>query len=366
MHGERFMSKGKWGSLGLSLLVIVALVIWMATGDVKMAKQTAPEQQSGDDRALTSVQVETLVSRLHEPGLLLQGQLEPWHSVMISARVAGTVENLAVDLGEHVKSGDVLLTLSNDGRDTVVARWQARVRSLEADRAAARKLRSSNLASQSELLNLESELAAATAELAAAKLEVAHLEPRAPFDGIINAREVDPGALVQVGSPLFELVRVDRLKATGQIPQQSSGNVSPGQRVRVDLLDGKQLDGVVTFVASAADPSTRSFAVEIAVENPDLRRVAGGSASFRIALPEVRAMFISPAYLSLGDDGRPGVKYVNQDNRVVFSTVELLSVATDGAWVTGLPDEIRLITRGGGFVGVGERVRPVDAAEDRG
>ncbi|MBW7472558.1 efflux RND transporter periplasmic adaptor subunit [Marinobacter sp. F4218] len=360
------MSKGKWGSLGLSLLVIIALAVWLATGDIKMASEAAPEKQEIGEQELTSVQVESLIARLHEPGLLLQGQLEPWHAVMISARVAGTVEKIEVDLGQHVKSGDTLVTLSDDGRRAVVDRWRARVRSLEADLAAARKLRSNNLASQSEMLNLESELAAANAELAAARLDVAHLTPKAPFDGIINARDVEQGGLVQVGSPMFELVRIDRLKATGQIPQQSAGKVSPGQRVRVDLLNGKKLDGIVTFVASAANPETRSFAVEIAVENPDLRRVAGGSASFRIALPEVKAMFISPAYLSLGDDGRPGVKYVNEDNRVVFSTVELLSVATNGAWVTGLPDEIRLITRGGGFVSVGEQVRPVDAAEDRG
>ncbi|AOY90225.1 efflux transporter periplasmic adaptor subunit [Marinobacter salinus] len=360
------MSKAKWGSLGLSLLVVVALVIWMATGEVKVASDRAPDRQEKGEPQRTSVQVQTLTARLHEPGILLQGQLEPWHSVTISARVAGTVGRIAVGLGEQVQSGEPLLSLSDDGRQAVVERWQARTRKLEADLAAARKLRSANLASQSELLNLESELAAATAELAAARLNVAHLSPKAPFDGVINGKYVDPGSLVQVGSPLFELVRIDRLKAIGQVPQQSVGDVSPGQRVRVDLLAGEQLDGIVTFVASAADPQTRSFAVEIAIENPELHRVAGGSASLRIALPEVKAMFISPAYLSLGDDGRPGVKYVGEDNRVVFRTVKLLSVSTDGAWVTGLPEEIRLITRGGGFVSVGERVRPVDAAEDRG
>jgi multidrug efflux system membrane fusion protein len=245
-------------------------------------------------------------------------------------------------------------------------RWQSRVRKLEADLAAARRLRASNLAAESEVLALESELAAANAELTSARQAINHLTPEAPFDGTINRKSVDTGDLVQVGSPLFQLVRVDRLKATAQIPQQSVGDVATGQAVRVDLLDGSRLSGIVTFVASAASPETRSFAVEIAVENPDRKRVAGGSASLRVALPEVKAMFISPAYLSLGDDGRPGVKYVNGENRVEFGEVKLLSVSTDGAWVTGLPDEIRLITRGGGFVSTGEQVVPVDAAEDRG
>lgn len=360
------MTKAKWGSLGLSLLIVIALVIWMATGEVKVASDEAPERQDSGDGQPTTVQVETLTARLYEPGLMLQGQLEPWSSVMLSAQVPGRVESLAVSLGEQVRQGQKLLTIADEGRSAAVLRWQSRVRKLEADLSAARRLRADNLAAESEVLTLESELAAANAELTSARQAISHLTPEAPFDGIINSKSVDTGDLVQVGSPLFQLVRVDRLKATAQIPQQSVGNVAPGQSVRVDLLDGSRLSGVVTFVASAASPETRSFAVEIAVENPDRKRMAGGSASLRVALPEVKAMFISPAYLSLGDDGRPGVKYVNGENRVEFGEVKLLSVSTEGAWVTGLPDEIRLITRGGGFVSTGEQVVPVDAAEDRG
>ncbi|MCK7549634.1 efflux RND transporter periplasmic adaptor subunit [Marinobacter koreensis] len=360
------MTKARWGSLGLALLVVILLVVWMVTGQVKTASDKAPEPRGNDGRSLTRVQVETLTARMHEPSILLQGQLEPWHSVALSAQVSGTIESLNVGLGEQVTRGEVLARISDDGRSALVDRWQSRVRQLEADLSAARKLRSNNFTAETDLLALESDLAAAKAELTSARLAVDHLAPKAPFDGIINARSVEPGSLVQAGAPLFELVQIDRLKATGQIPQQSVGEVAIGQPVRIDLLDGGHLQGVVTFVASAADPKTRSFAVEVAVENPDLKRVAGGSASLRIALPAVKALFISPAYLSLGDDGRPGVKYVNQDDRVVFARVRLLSVSTDGAWVTGLPDETRLITRGGGFVAEGEKVIPVDRSDNKG
>jgi multidrug efflux system membrane fusion protein len=360
------MTRARWGSLGLALLVVVLLVVWMATGDLKEASREPPEPAPAATREPTRVQVSTVSAQTYEPGIWLQGQLEPWLAVTVSAQVSGTVTEIPVALGETVARGQVLARLSDDGRSAVVERWQARVRKLEADVAAARRLRSDNYTAQSELLNLESELAAARAELTAARLAVAHLSPTAPFDGIVNARAVDPGSLVQVGSPLFDLVRIDRLKATGQVPQSSVGQVSVGQAVTVQLLDGDLLHGTVTFVAAAADPETRSFPVEVAVDNPDLKRVAGGSASLRIALPEVRALFLSPAYLSLDDLGRPGVKHVAGDNRVVFTPVRLLSVATDGAWVAGLPEEIRLITRGGGFVQAGERVTPVDLADDRG
>ncbi|MGM0572082.1 MAG: efflux RND transporter periplasmic adaptor subunit [Pseudomonadota bacterium] len=360
------MTKAKLGSIGLSLLVLVLLIVWMATGNIREARDEEPEAAPGQDKGVPSVQVDILRARPYEPGLMLQGQLEPWRTVSIGARVAGTVDELMVEQGERVEEGEVLLRLSEDGRGTAVEQWQSRIRKLEADLSAAQQLRARDLTSESEILTLQSELSAAKAELARARLAMENLTPRAPFDGTVNRRDVDLGDLVQVGSPLLELVRVDRLKATGQIPQQSVGNVEEGQKATIRTLDGEALEGQVSFVASAADRATRSFAVEVTVDNPERKRVAGGSATLRISLPEVRAMFISPAYLSLGDDGRPGVRHVGDDNQVVFTTVRLLNVTTDGAWVAGLPEEIRLITRGAGFVSIGQQVRPVNRDSDRG
>jgi multidrug efflux system membrane fusion protein len=70
--------------------------------------------------------------------------------------------------------------------------------------------------------------------------------------------------------------------------------------------------------------------------------------------------------LALDNNGKPGVKHVSDDNKVVFSRVRLLSVKTDGAWVDGLPDNLRLITRGAGFVSVGEEVTAVAANNGEG
>jgi len=360
------MTKAKLGSIGLSLFLFIALIVWMATGEVRIAEKDAPAAPQAQKVSLPAVQVEQRQSRLYQPGLLLQGQIEPWQSVFISARIPGTVESLNVSLGDRVEAGQIMATLSEDGRRAAVTRWQSRLRKLEADLAAARRLRERELISESEILTLQSELATAKAELAEVQNLIDHLTPRAPFAGTINHKSVDEGDLVQVGSPLFELVRIDRLKAVGQVPQQSVSQVATGQMVNIETLDGDTLNGKVGFVASAANPQTRSFAVEIAIDNPERKRVAGGSATLRIALPEVDAMFVSPAYLSLDDNGRPGIRHVNDNDEVVFSTVRLLSITTEGAWVTGLPSEIRLITRGAGFVSLGQKVRPVRADIERG
>lgn len=355
------MSRFKWGSASLSIVLLVGLVVWLATGDIRSSDEQAPEQQDADDGGLAKVQVDLREASTFRPSIRLQGQVEPWRQLEVTARLSGEVEELSVELGQSVSRGDRLLMLSEDERPAAVAGARARVRQLEADLTAANRLRSDRLVSESEQLRLESELAAARAELRQATLALEHLEPTAPFDGIINARHVETGRFVQAGEPLFELVQVDLLKVTGFVPQQQAGQLAPGQEVIVSLLDGRELAGKLTFVASAADPQTRSFRVEARVDNPEGYRIAGGSASVRIQQPPRQALYLSPALLSLGPDGRPGILHVNDKDTVAFSEVDLLSISTDGAWVSGVRFPVRLITRGGGFVAHGQKVRPVSA-----
>ena len=206
-------------------------------------------------------------------------------------------------------------------------------------------------------------MAAAEAALAQARIALEDVTPSAPFTGRINAHEAEVGDELQPGDPIAELVQTERLRVSGRVPQQKAGKLSQGQTVTVTLLDGRQLTGELHFVASSAHPETRSFRIEAEVANPDNWRVAGSSATLRIALEPAMAIRLSPARLRLNDAGQLGVRHVSEDDRVVFTTVRLLSTDEDGAWVGGLPQRIRLITRGAGFVAEGDSVVPVPADE---
>jgi len=87
------------------------------------------------------------------------------------------------------------------------------------------------------------------------------------------------------------------------------------------------------------------------------------SATLSIPVQEVEATFITPSSLSLGSDGELGVKAVDENNQVTFLPVTPISTTLDGAWVTGIANNTRLITLGQGFVNVGEEVRTT-IAED--
>ena len=99
------------------------------------------------------------------------------------------------------------------------------------------------------------------------------------------------------------------------------------------------------------------------MQNPSNSIAAGVSATLSIPVEEVEATFITPSALSLGDNGTLGVKVLDDNDRVLFTPIELVSTTLDGAWVTGIPNQSRVVTLGQGFVNVGEKVRAQLAGE---
>jgi len=349
------------GPVALAVLLTLGLVIWMASGNVRQTRDAMEDPFEARSDQPARVEVGMREATPYQPEVVVQGQLKPWRSVTLTARVAATVEALPPALGDSVSQGDTLIRLSAESRREQLEQARSELERAEADLSGASRLRGENLASQSEYLARKADVAAARAQVRAARLAIEDTSPPAPFNGVLNRRPVELGDEVQPGDPLVELVQTDRLKATGRVPQQQAGRLERGQPVRVVLLDGRQLRGTLTFIASAAHPETRSFRIEAQLDNPERLRVAGSTATLRIGLDEVLATRLSPAHLNLDEQGKLGVKHVDRNNQVRFSRVQLLSTDNDGAWVAGLPLRVQLITRGAGFVGTGENVVPVPA-----
>ena len=125
------------------------------------------------------------------------------------------------------------------------------------------------------------------------------------------------------------------------------------------LATGETLDGSLKFIASMADDATRTFRVEFRAPNPGLKIRAGVTAELKISVDAVPAHFVSPAVLTLNDEGKLGVKLVNNQNKVEFHPADIISDEPDGVWLGGLPQTIRVITVGQEYVREGDPVHPV-------
>ncbi|MDQ7727245.1 efflux RND transporter periplasmic adaptor subunit [Halomonas sp. SpR8] len=345
-------------SYALASLLVLVLVIWLAFGNFQ-GFQTTPPDPPAPSEAGSRVEIVVQPSTSFIPQQIIQGQLTAERETTLRAKVAGFVAEKPVDQGSRVAAGDTLLVLDNDALPEQLQQARDELAVAEAEYAGARNLRERELISQPELLRLQSALSASAASVAQLQNQLEDSRPTAPFDGVLNRVQVELGDLLQPGEEWGQLVDDRRLKGAAWVSQQQVGDLSVGLPVTARLLNGDHLEGELTFISHRAEEATRSFYIEATLDNPANKRLAGGSAELTITLPPRQVHTLSPALLSLNSEGQLAVKHLDENDQVQQTAVELVSADIQRAYVTGLPDPLRLITLGAGMVDVGETVTPV-------
>lgn len=351
--------KTSWLAAGA---VIIVLSLWMASG--LLVKETPTASVDEASVSVMRVEVQALGVESMDREISLQGQLEPAQHLFLKAKTSGSLTRFLIEKGEQVSVGQPLLTLDLGGRTNTLTEAQARVKMARSEQEAAQSLRKQRLQSQLQLEQAEASLESALARLAAVELDISNTTVTAPFAGVVNDLPIDVGSLVERGDVVAELIDDRSFHVSAYASQQSLSNLKVGQAVTVELITGESLNGKLTYISSIADTQTRSFKVEARVQNTSGSIAAGVSASMYIPVEQVEATFISPSALSLGDNGELGVKAVDTEDKVEFLPIELVSTSLDGAWVSGIPGNTRVITMGQGFVNVGEIVDPVLATDN--
>lgn len=341
--------------------LMLALLMWLALGDVQQFQTAAPPAAESRDEPPTRVEVRHSEAATFQPRLVTQGQLEAHRELELRSRRAGRIAELPVSLGAAVEEGEVLVRLAADDLQAQLARAEADLTLARAELEGAESLRQRQLMSRPEYLRRQASVSTAAAEVAELRTAREELTPVAPFDGVFDRLDVEVGEVLQVGETFGRLVDDRRLVASAWIAQGEVAALSPGLPVEVELLDGSQLTGELTHIASRADASTRTFYVEATLDNPERRRLAGASATLMIHLDERSVHRLSPALLVLDDEGQLSVKHLDDQDRVTVSNVSLVQANAEAARVAGLPENVRLITLGGGLVEEGERVTAVMA-----
>ncbi len=347
----------------LSLALLSAVVVWMLSGAFAgiADKEVSPAKQATGPQKMRVAVLDTRAQAVtHE--IVVQGELVPLRQVEIRSKTESHVTGLPVDRGARVKSETLLVRLAEEDRPAQLKRAQTEVNKQRFEVKGARKLKNKGLQAENHLNAAEAALAAAQAELTRARLELGYTEIRAPFGGVLEERYVELGSHLEKGDRVALLVDESVLKAVGRVSQQSADKLRLGQPISIRLLDGREAEGRVTYISRVGDSETHSFRVEAQVPNPDGRFSAGVSAELRIAVGSESAHFLSPAVLSLDDTGQVGVKTVNDEGVVRFYPITLVRTEAGGVWLSGLPERVRVITQGQGFVNAGQAVIPVPAS----
>ena len=178
----------------------------------------------------------------------------------------------------------------------------------------------------------------------------------APFDGYLETFSVKEGDYLNTGAVCATIIDPDPMRLIGEVSEKEINFVKVGANASAELISGRKVEGVVSFVSTSANRGTRTFRVEIDVKNSDRSIRDGVSAQIEIEGNIILAHKISPSILMLGEDGELGIRTVNKDNQVEFNQIEILEDSIEGIWIAGLPQNTRIITVGQEYVFQGQTV----------
>lgn len=342
--------------------ITVAAVLWLASGQFGSDGAEAGNGSAAaaaQEREPFAVRVADLTAQPMVREIIVNGRSEANRAVTLRAEIRGQVEELLVAKGATVAAGAPLARIAVDARkaDLAEARANVELRRIELD--AATKLADRGFQSEVRRAEARARFEAAQAQLRQAELAVEKTEVRAPFAGIVDERAVEIGDFVDARDPVVTLVDLDPIKFVAFVTERNVVDLNVGTSARIRLLDGSEVEGAVTFVASRATENARTFRVEVEAPNPDRRIVSGITTSLRLPVADKLAHKISPAALTLDDSGAIGVKLVDAQDIVHFQPVTILGSSESGVWLGGLPERARIVVVGQEFIVPGERVRPM-------
>ncbi|MCF8483161.1 MAG: efflux RND transporter periplasmic adaptor subunit [Rhodospirillum sp.] len=324
---------------------------------------SASGQEPGEEDRLVEVRVQESEAQDRIRTLVVLGRTRANRTVDIRAETDGRVAALTAERGQPVKEGQALLHLDPADRQARLDEARALLEQRQLQYDASEKLQRRDFTSRVSLAEAKANLGAAKSQVAARALDLTRTRITAPFDGLLNDHAVEVGDYVQAGDKVATVVDLDPLLVRGHVTEQEVVGLEAGREGTAVLVDGRELKGRVRYVGAVAVPATRTFPVDLEIPNPGAQLPEGITGELRLPLASVRAHLVSPAVLALDDDGRVGVKYVDDDDRVAFTPVRIAGDGAEGFWVADLPDKLSIITIGQAFVSVGQKVKPVHATE---
>jgi RND family efflux transporter MFP subunit len=286
-------------------IVLVLLVLGSVRTVIANFLQNRAVAAVAQQNTLQYVNVVTPQNAAGSDDTLLPGTLRGFVESPIYARATGYLLHWYVDIGAHVKQGQLLADLDTPEIDQELQQALAQRDQTSASLGLAKssltrwqQLRQRDAVSQQELDERQSTYNQDLANLAAAEANVQRLRQLesfkrilAPFTGVVTQRNVDVGDLIDAGSgtsrALFALSQVDPLRVYVQLPQAYAQGVTDGQAVVVTQaeLPGQQFHGTITHISGAIDVPTRSLEIEVTLPNHDGRLRPG--AYVQVALPAI-------------------------------------------------------------------------------
>ncbi len=348
-------------SVILAAAIAVIASVWIVSGFFSSKADGYAPAESHKEEALTDVRVRELTAESATADVTVTGQSKASRIVTLKAETDGQVAELLAEEGEPADEDQLIARLDTRDRAARVSEARELVKQRDIEFNAAKSLENKGYNSRIKLAQARADLEAAKAQLKNAEVELSNTEITAPFAGVLYEQHIEVGDFVSMGDPLFEIVDLDPIEFVGFIPEKKIMEIAQDAPASIVLLNGKKIEGSVSYIAPAADQQARTFRIEVSAPNPEMAIIDGLTVEIRIPVAEKMVHKISPSILALDDAGRVGVKIVNDRDTVEFRPVAILADTPDYMLIGGLPEKALVITVGQDFVVEGQKVNPVPA-----
>lgn len=358
-------SLNRYKSWLISAGITIVIALWLASGHIGGGSKVyeADVASTLTEAPLASVRVRQQNAEEVTRNIVVNGRTAPARVVDLNAETDGRISSIGAERGDRFDAGDVIVRLDQRDRSARLAQAEATLKQRELEFEARAKLKGDSYVSEAQLQEAEALLETAKAELTRARLDLDYMVIRAPFDGALQDREVEIGDFVKLGDPIATIVDDRTLIVRASIAEYEAHFVRKGGAGSAKLADGQTVNGIIRYIAPVADEATRTFNVELAIDNTDGSLRAGMTAELMIPAERIYAQRISPSLLTLDDEGNLGIKIVNDAGIVEFHSADIAMSSSEGVWIAGLPHSANIITVGQGFVNEGVPVNAIPEDE---
>ena len=343
----------------MRLLLACLLAGYGVSAALAVAAEPAPETKGGA-RAVLAVRTSAPQQRQWVRHVRATGNIAPWQEVIVSAQVAGLrIIDLRAQVGDAVKKGQVLAVL--DREQVEQERLQAQA---GAEEALARARRVRELADSGAISKQQIDAALAAektheAQLALAELRFRRAEVVAPYDGVITSREAMPGLVADVGTPLFHMLRDNRLEWQAKVSAQDLPRLGKGMEATFRNAAGKSITGKVRQIAPTVDARTQEAIVYIDLP-ADVGVRAGEFVEGELVTATEPVLTIAQEAIIVRD-GFSWVFTLEAGSHVRQRKVQTGQMRGNEVEIlSGLDEKARVVTTGVGFLHDGDTVRIAD------
>lgn len=351
---------------------VAAVVAVIAAGLSGCAKPPPPAE---DVRPVRTIVAQPGPAELNN---VFAGEVRPRYQSDLGFRVAGKIAARLVNVGDTVKTGQVLarldpkdLSLNEASSRANVAAQEAQFEVERVDLERYRKLLDQGFVSKAEFDRQQTRFKAAEAQLEAVRAQArvsanqtGYAELKADHDGTVVSVEAEAGQVVAAGQVVVRLAQAGEIEIATDVPEQLVRDLQVGQPVQVSLwtAGAQMFPGRVRELSSSAAAATRTYALRVTVEKPPAAMRLGMTASVRIPRHGVPELIHVPISSWVEQGGRQGVWVFDAAAGVVrFREAQVAAFSANEALLAGgvQPGE-HIVTAGARMLAEGQRVRPLD------